>query len=304
MTGLRRRGFALLTVLWGLALAAAVSMASRIRGADAITASRNRIEAERGRWRTASCLSLLHSSLNARFSTETDRLGRERLWQRLDLAVEELDSTVPCAVRIEPIGIRLDVNRASATELITVFRAAGEWAQAEQLAAAILDWRDEDGVSRRADAEQGWYRRHKRFGPRNGPLRSMEELSLVRGFAERPQLLELLGIDGSPLVVSHAPLAVLASVPGFTPPVLAHVALVRDRKILRSLTDIMPGLTSDGTRDLLANFEAASRAVRMQPEAWELTLQTALGRPVIITTRQARLVRSESNIHVASSRAW
>lgn len=304
MTSQPRRGFALLTVLWGLVLVASVAMTARVTGADAITASHNRVEAERGRWTTAGCLARLHSSLDARFSTGSDRLGRERIWQRLDLVLAERPSAVACTVRIEPVGVRLNVNRASASDLLSVFRAAGEWTRAEWLAAAVLDWRDEDGVIRPGGAEAEWYRRNSRFGPRNGLMRSREEILLVRGFDERPHLVELLGIEDSPLVLSHAPLSVLASVPGFTPPVLSHIERARDGQILRSLADLIPGLPPDGAQDLLAEFETASRAVQMQPEAWILELQLTLGQPAIVSTRRARLIRSDRHIHVASDRAW
>jgi type II secretory pathway component PulK len=82
-------------------------------------------------------------------------------------------------VTIEDEARRLDANGPPA-ELARLLAAVGLDAR---LAAAVADWTDTDDVARPDGAERDWYARlpTPRL-PRNAPLRSVSELSLVRGF--------------------------------------------------------------------------------------------------------------------------
>jgi general secretion pathway protein K len=77
---------------------------------------------------------------------------------------------------------RINLNNESAEVLSAAFASKGiEVARAQQLAAAIVDWRDEDDEALEEGAEQSDYEAAGRFGPRNGWFESLGELLHVYG---------------------------------------------------------------------------------------------------------------------------
>lgn len=74
---------------------------------------------------------------------------------------------------------RLNVNRVSAEELASLARLLH---LESDLAAAILDWRDEDNLAAPNGAEADYYASlQPPYQPRNGPFQTVRELLLVRG---------------------------------------------------------------------------------------------------------------------------
>ncbi len=81
---------------------------------------------------------------------------------------------------------RLNVNSTSADELV---RLDG---MTPDVAASIIDWRDEDNQVTPGGAEADYYLAMRRpYLPRNGPIQTIRELLMVRGVT--PEL--LLGVD-------------------------------------------------------------------------------------------------------------
>lgn len=76
---------------------------------------------------------------------------------------------------------KINLNRANQSLLSAVFAASGvDEDQAEYFAARIMDWRDRDSDTGAGGAEQTDYRSAGYdYGPRNGPLESVGELSFI-----------------------------------------------------------------------------------------------------------------------------
>jgi len=157
---MNRRGFALLSVLWLSvvlsALAAGVMDIVRVE----TRAASNRMHSLRGAWARAAC----HEILQARYA-------RRVALRSLDTV--DLGRGTWCVASIgPPIGI--DLNHATGDQLR---RAIGS----DSLTTALLDWIDTDTIGQ-GGSETDWYRLMQRRPPRNGPLASLSELLLIRGF--------------------------------------------------------------------------------------------------------------------------
>jgi len=87
-------------------------------------------------------------------------------------------------VRVEDEARRLDLNAAELGDALPrLLRILG---LDPRLADALADWTDPDDVPRAAGAERDWYLGlTPPYVPTNGPLRSVGDLGLVRGFDAR-----------------------------------------------------------------------------------------------------------------------
>ena len=87
---------------------------------------------------------------------------------------------------------RLNVNRASAEELAKLYGMTPD------VAAAIIDWRDEDNAVTPGGAEADYYAvLEPPCLPRNGPLQTTRELLMVRGVSRELLLGESANQDGA-----------------------------------------------------------------------------------------------------------
>lgn len=122
---MRRHGFALLVVLWILAVVS-TGLALGLAGArGAVRAAANRVRLTRARWAAEACLAVAQG-----------RWGTPRLrWaDTLDLGRE-----TRCAWRLDDLGARLDVNDADPELLTGLFKALGfPPRSADSLTARIL----------------------------------------------------------------------------------------------------------------------------------------------------------------------
>lgn len=192
-----RRGFALLTVLWLLALlgmlAAACAALAR-RGAET---THNRAVLTRAGWALEACVEILlarYADDPTAHSVDTVDLGREA-WCRLSLEDE---------------AAKLDLNLADERALRVVLGS-------DSLVDALMDWRDADDQPRPLGAEAGWYRTEGRRLPRNAPLADVAELAYLRGFdsASVMRAESFLTSSGREQInLNTAPSTVLATLPG------------------------------------------------------------------------------------------
>ncbi len=75
-----------------------------------------------------------------------------------------------------------DLNKADLEGLRAAFEALGlPSGRAEEMAQSLLDWRDSDQEHRLEGAEKDYYE-PLGYGPRNGPLKYLDEVIFVRGF--------------------------------------------------------------------------------------------------------------------------
>ena len=129
---------------------------------------------------------------------------------------------------------RINLNNADPQLLRQALIAVGvAEAEAENLAAAIADWRDQDDQTQPGGAESAEYRSAGRVGPKNTSFESVEELQQVLGI-NRDTAQHLAGLATTETLVSGinpqlASLAVLRAVTGRDEQTLADYVSTRAR---------------------------------------------------------------------------
>ena len=186
--GVAERGSVLIIVLWvafglvSLAIYFANSSSLELRAAD------NRVAALEAEQAIAGAARYISNALanvtepgvppdSATLKVEAIQIGTARFWligQPLD---EEDDREVTFGLVDE--GAKLNLNTATAAMLAKLPRMSAE------LAAAVVDWRDEDSNPSENGAEDELYARlNPPYRCKNAPFESIEELRLVYGFTQ------------------------------------------------------------------------------------------------------------------------
>jgi general secretion pathway protein K len=173
----RQRGVALVLVLWVLLLLTIIT------GSFALMARMDTLEANsvlsgtQARFSAEAAINLAVLALRDP-NDETRMLADGRVYsQVLDGVTVEVSAT-------DERG-KLDINTADELTLVNLFTGHGmEFADAEFLAAAVLDWRDEDELERVNGAEVDVYdAAGLQVGPANRPFLITEELLQVIGMS-------------------------------------------------------------------------------------------------------------------------
>jgi general secretion pathway protein K len=297
-----RAGFALLAVLWVTVSVATLALAVSLAARSAIATAANRTEITRATWRAEGCAEEARATM-ADIVTAAPQTG----WDELDTRVRVAGHTsVACTVALAPAGNRLNVNLADGASLTALFARLGiSPARRDSLVAALLDWRDSDDDPRPFGAEQAWYAKQHRLTPRNGPLSDVGELVRVRGFEAIGGLDSVLGIEPGRIALNHAPLSVLAALPGFGDEALNRVQEMRFRN--EPVSDLLAfaGRLSPDARDVfLSQYSDLVRLTTIEPDAWILQAQASSGTPRLTVTIELRLVRSGGRIAIARVREW
>lgn len=171
----RQGGIALVLVLWVLLLLTIIT------GAFALMARMDRLEANALLSGTQARLSA-EAALNLAVLALRDPDEETRM-----LADGRVYSTDMNGISIEVSAIdergKLDINATDELTLINLFSGHGmELGEAEFLAAAVMDWRDEDELERVNGAEEDAYMAAGlEIGPANRPFMMTEELLQVIG---------------------------------------------------------------------------------------------------------------------------
>ncbi len=222
----RRRGFALVLVIWALVLLSSLAAGFAFAVRHEIRVAGDMASIARAE---AAATAALHATALALGNAEPD----ER-WQA-DGRVREVpwpDATI--GVRVQSESGRIDINRAPRELLVGLFSQLLPAGAAESLADALIDWRDSDDEAEPNGAERDAYARAGyRYGPANAAFNSVKELTRVLGFdqrtvetlspyltvyARRPRI-NVLGAD----------LLVLLSVPGVDQDMAATLIAQRER---------------------------------------------------------------------------
>lgn len=105
----------------------------------------------------------------------------DRRWRVDGVAQEFSFGGARARVAIQDELGRIDINHADGALLIRLFQSAGlDAASASRLVDKILDWRDSSGLKRlNGAAAQDYHAAGFKYGPRNGPFQSTDELKLV-----------------------------------------------------------------------------------------------------------------------------
>jgi Type II secretion system (T2SS), protein K len=107
--------------------------------------------------------------------------SEEKMGKWVPLSVDGMD----VLVRVEKEATKTNLNQANDAQIrdkIIQWLGEDRFDEAEQLADAILDWRDPDDLTRTNGAEADDYEAQGLdYGPSNGPFNMLTELLLVRG---------------------------------------------------------------------------------------------------------------------------
>lgn len=301
----RSRGFVLLSVLIFLSVASSAALLMSARARDAIAAIQNRTSSEGLQWQARGCLAEARSAIDGALNQRSEGEARDQVWRNLDALFERDASHLSsdCVLLVEPFGTRANVNFLDSLELERLF--AEELGRvSSEATASVLDWRDGDTVARAAGAEHAWYVRHERYGPRDGPLATDDEILMVRALADYPQAAALLTVETDLVLLSHAPRAVVAAVAGDDPLVLA--LLLSSRTAAGTKSDLRDVLVSPDTaiaRRAASQYNALSSRLTLSPAAWRLTVRAMDPAGRLQVTVEQRVQRTLSSAFVVWERS-
>ena len=297
----RRSGFAMVAVLWAVVVVGTLALATALAGRDAFDAGRNRVNAARAFWLANACAERTRASIDSTLN-RSDAVPA-RLWRHLDSVVlsDPLSTGAACDVHLEADGARLDVNVASADELVRLFTALGR-PDADALAAAIIDWRDADDDPLPGGAESAWYAGQGRPVPRSAPLADDAELARIRGF-EDGMARQVLSVESGPISIANAAGPVLAAVPGFTDEAVAAMLATRVQGgEVDDLLALASTLSSAARDSLVAHYQDVSRLTTLDPVGWIVTATGRSGHPSVVATVELRVVRTNRRAQVMRRR--
>lgn len=203
----REAGFALLIVLWSLALLALIGVRLAATGRSQVQLAGNLQAAARAE---AAADAALHEALFRLLDASPSR------WDPVQQPLRRI--AVPggvAEVMVESLGGLLNPNIASPDQWQELLRRLGvETQQAVALTAALLDWRQPATAVTPDAAKAAAYRRAGRdYAPPGEPFHGIDELGLVLGMS--PELLERL----RPLLSTDNP---GEPDPALAPPLLAE----------------------------------------------------------------------------------
>lgn len=175
----RQRGIGLVVVLWGVLLLAVLTAAI-----VALSRTENRLVSRH--LEAARHMAAVHTAI----AWAAQRLLDTRPQTRLPIDGSPI--TLEFAGQRMEVGATLEAGRidlnSSPDELLGVlFRSQGlSGTEADQWLARLRDWQDRDDERRPGGAEWADYRAAGLpYGPRNGPLKSVEEVELLVGMPAR-----------------------------------------------------------------------------------------------------------------------
>jgi len=297
-----RRGFALMTVLWVMTVAALVAAAAAARGRAAVSATRNRAELERAHWAALACASELRAAIDDALRAAASPIERADIWRTLDRATPDTRAD-GCSASLEAAGTRLDVNSASPEMLESLFATLGYGDSARAMSSALADWRDSDDVALAEGAETEWYAARHRHLPRNGPIADLRELRRVRGFENANGLDSVLSVDPGRISLATASVPVLAGVPGIAREVAELLVTRRDAGLpVRDILAVLPDVSSPSALAIETHYAELARLTTADPDAWILRARGWAGEPRNLATIEWRLVRADARTIVAATR--
>ncbi|MGH7719761.1 MAG: general secretion pathway protein GspK, partial [Gemmatimonadaceae bacterium] len=223
-----RGGFALLAVLWVIAAVSLLALGLSLVARQSVWAAQNRVDIARATWKAEACLERARAAIGEALSGRTaSSVARSASWATLDDVVRTtpVGAGPACEVSARAAGSAVSFAEADDELLRGVLVAARlPRRRVDSLVDALLDWRDADDVPRPHGAERAWYEERGLHPPRNGPPADVRELSRVRGFSSVGGLDTLFSTERGRIALDHAPLVVLAALPGFTDETVQRVA--------------------------------------------------------------------------------
>ena len=297
-----RQGFTMITTLWVTTVASIVAMAGALAGRVAVDVGRNRVQSERAYWTALGCARRAQARIDDLLSDGSIAGEESLIWRTLDRRLLPLG--VPCDVRLETTGTRLDVNAATPQMIERLLVAIGEADDAAaQMADAVIDWRDTDHVTSPLGAERAWYSAATRATPRNGALADSRELALVRAFEAFQRFESFFTTEPGRVSLGHAPPEVLAAIPGITRETADVIAtLAREGTPVVDAASIVGKVSTQSASEFMAHYPDIVRTTTGDPDAWMLEVHAGNGNPRSTVALQWRVIRAGRRCVVVSSR--
>jgi general secretion pathway protein K len=185
MTGRRtpQQGFALLIVLWSLALLA-------LLGSQILATARHDAQIARNLLESAELEAVTHGAIQQAIYRVLD--GTNRHWNSDGVARTLVLGRTPVVVRVEDEADKVNPNIASAALLQALLRQVGaDSATAASIAASVVEWRLAGGGAKGPSPVLARYVAAGRdYAPSGAPFASLDELGAVLGMT--PDLLARL----------------------------------------------------------------------------------------------------------------
>ncbi len=297
-----RRGFALLTVLWVVTAASLLALAAGVAARESIGSAANRAALHTAGWHAEDCAE------RARLVIEHALRGPDlQAWIRADDVIHDapLLRERQCTVFLEPAGARLDVNEVSADLARALLLRRTQSPQlADSLVSALLDWRDADDVPREAGAERAWYAARGRTGPRNGPIADVREVRHIRGFESLSWLDSIFTVEPGRLLLTRAPLEVLAALPGMSDELVMIISRARERQAAVDLLSSAAELSPWARERLMRHYAELAPLIAAEPEAWVLRSYGRSRGSAVLAVLELRLVRAQTRAAIVRRRTW
>jgi len=263
---MKPRGFALLAVLWVVAVvgAAVGATAGALRTSE--RAAANRVALIRGRWAAEACAAIAE----ARVETPSFMRGD----------TVELGRGVRCAWRVRDPGTGLDVNTAPSSGLARLFAALGA----------------------SPDTAEAWARRLV-SGRGAGFYGDVEHAVTVASLP--PGVAPYLSVLGDGSVSADAPPAVLATLDGITPEAVALLARRRAESRPVANLDELAGLLSPSSRlEMVRRYASLQGRLRFAPRLLLLVSDGWVGIEALppVATLELVVVRQGAGLAVLQRR--
>lgn len=293
----RRSGFVLVAALWLLVALGAVGLDAALRSRTRRLAAANLVDETRAMAAAVAGTEYARSRLTAAMLDRAEELRSDALrrartdaarnrasrqsvrsfmtaqdpledpWREPELLVERemAFGDARYQLRLRDTGAALNVNTAN-EEMLRDFFAQGmrvDYADADHLAQAILDWRDEDEIPRLDGGEREQYLKERLpVLPANRDFAELDELRHVMGMT--PELYEraapyLTLIGSGRINVNAAPEPVLLALPGMTPAAAQELIRMRESGYVprsgSQFRDLLPFASGSGTQADRARFD-------------------------------------------------
>jgi general secretion pathway protein K len=308
-----RRGFALLAAIWLVVAIATVALQFALDARERRLLGINTAERGKGRAAAIGALNASQAALEAALrqgpGTGNMRVALMRgsdPWLGADSIFSGvvLVDSIPVEVAAMDLGTQLNINNMGQEQLRTFLSfALRDFATADRIAQAILDWRDADSIPRSNGAERDDYLREGRLAlPTNQTFREVSDLLSVEGMTEEvyDRVSPYLTTRGSGVInVNSADTVVLRAVPGMTDQILANILSQRSMgRRISNLNSVIP------RRSGLPGFvEGGQSGMTVDVTELQLTLTARVGPQQLPVRLNAIIQRQGANSRI-TWRQW
>jgi hypothetical protein len=254
-------------------------------------------------WAAQGCIEELREEIER--SLKGDSVGNNA-WLRIDSVAQQVSLAGGCRLIAQPSGITVDIDSVTDDQLRRLLASGNHSdAQIDTMIDALRDWIDSDTIARPAGAERSWYRFAHRPEPRNGPLTSIQELRLIRGFESDSDTERLFDVESSRLVVDRAPLSLVALLPGMTTEALTAIGGCRAiGEPVGDLAILANRLTPEARELLLSHYAEIVARTSPVPQWWTVRSESTRGEPQVSAEIEVRLVQSGYGAAIVRYRTW